>query len=467
MKKDLHTADTQNVKTFVLDTNVLLHSAQSIECFQDNDVVIPMAVVEELDKFKKNNDELGRNARRVIRHLDRLREVTPSTPGKLAQVVPLSAISASATGKLYVLAAGMIRDHSNDEISRIFGDDLSASSPDNRILRVACELKKQHKRVIFISKDINLRLKADALGLHVMDFERGKVNTSRLYTGFSNVECKSSEIDQLYRNRELQLSGKELNGNEFVVLTAGKPEKKSAIARHHGNGVVKLLEHARENVWNLSPRNKEQRMALELLLDPEIPLVTLVGGAGTGKTLLALAAALQATLNENRYDRILVSRPIIPLGNDIGYLPGSKDAKLTSWMQPIFDNLELLLSSESERKPKSSSRYSVEGLMNSHKLDLEALTYIRGRSISRQFIIVDEAQNLTPHEVKTIISRCGNESKMVLTGDPGQIDNPYLDASSNGLSYAVERLKEQRQFGHITLAKSERSTLAALASALL
>ena len=203
------------------------------------------------------------------------------------------------------------------------------------------------------------------------------------------------------------------------------------------------------------------------MLDPEIPLVTLVGGAGTGKTLLALAAALQATLNENRYDRILVSRPIIPLGNDIGYLPGSKDAKLTSWMQPIFDNLELLLSSESERKPKSSSRYSVEGLMNSHKLDLEALTYIRGRSISRQFIIVDEAQNLTPHEVKTIISRCGNESKMVLTGDPGQIDNPYLDASSNGLSYAVERLKEQRQFGHITLAKSERSTLAALASALL
>ena len=207
MKKDLHTADTPNVKTFVLDTNVLLHSAQSIECFQDNDVVIPMAVVEELDKFKKNNDELGRNARRVIRHLDRLREVTPSAPGKLAQGVPLSAISASATGKLYVLAAGMIRDHSNDEISRIFGDDLSASSPDNRILRVACELKKQHKRVIFISKDINLRLKADALGLHVMDFERGKVNTSRLYTGFSNVECKSSEIDQLYRNRELQLSG--------------------------------------------------------------------------------------------------------------------------------------------------------------------------------------------------------------------------------------------------------------------
>ena len=205
-------------------------------------------------------------------------------------------------------------------------------------------------------------------------------------------------------------------------------------------------------------------MALDLLLDPEVKLVSLVGGAGTGKTLLALAAALQQTLHDNIYEKILVSRPIIPLGNDIGFLPGSKESKLASWMQPIFDNLEFLLGGEEERKPKSSSRFSTESLMNSHRLDLEALTYIRGRSIPRQFIIIDEAQNLTPHEVKTIISRCGSDSKMVLTGDPAQIDNPYLDASGNGLSYTVDRLKGESVYGHITLRKSERSDLAALAA---
>ena len=225
--------------------------------------------------------------------------------------------------------------------------------------------------------------------------------------------------------------------------------------------------HRVEKVWNLVPRNKEQRMALDLLLDPEVKLVTLMGGAGTGKTLLALAAALQQTLVEPVYERVLVSRPIIPLGNDIGFLPGSKESKLASWMQPIFDNLDFLLGGEEERKPKSSSRYSVEGLMNSHKLDLEALTYIRGRSIPRQFIIIDEAQNLTPHEVKTIISRCGSDSKMVLTGDPAQIDNPYLDASSNGLSVVTEQFKNEKIHGHVTLRKSERSELAALAARLL
>jgi PhoH-like ATPase len=219
-------------------------------------------------------------------------------------------------------------------------------------------------------------------------------------------------------------------------------------------------------VWNISPRNKEQRMALDLLLDPEVKLVTLVGGAGTGKTLLALAAGLQQVLNQDLYERVLVSRPIIPLGNDIGYLPGSKDNKLASWMQPIFDNLEFLLGSEKERK-KGSSKLSTEGLINSHRLELEALTYIRGRSISRQYVIVDEAQNLTPHEVKTIVSRCGEGTKMILTGDPRQIDNPYLDASGNGLSYAVECLKGQSVFGHVTLARSERSELAAVAAKLL
>ena len=333
-------------------------------------------------------------------------------------------------------------------------------------MRVACDLRDKGRNVVFISKDINLRLKADALGLRVMDFERGKVNESKLYTGFADVEVPYAKLEQLFREKTLSAAGMDLLANEFAVVSASGDPKHTALGRCGADGTLRLLNRT-DPVWNIAPRNKEQRMAFDLLLDPEIKLVTLVGGAGTGKTLLALAAALHSVLNENRYDRILVSRPIIPLGNDIGYLPGSKDNKLSNWMQPIFDNLSLLLGGESERKPKSSSHHSAESLLAAHKLELEALTYIRGRSIPRQFVIVDEAQNLTPHEIKTIVSRCGDDTKMVLTGDPAQIDNPYLDASSNGLSWTAERMKGQPIFGHITLAKSERSDLAALAAKLL
>ncbi len=455
------------VKAFVLDTNVLLHSAQSIESFQDNDVVIPMAVIEELDKFKKNSDELGRNARQVIRHLDALRKAELPETGRLRLGVPLKHISPAATGKLYVLSAG---DFDKSLLENIFRQELAEESPDNRILKVAAGLHASGRHVVFISKDINLRLKADALGLRVMDFERGKVNSTRLYTGFSEKAVSRAQIDTLYREHKLTLPDPGLLVNEFAVFSAESPERQSALARLHGDGVIRLLDRARsDHVWNVAPRNKEQRMALDLLLDPAVRLVTLVGGAGTGKTLLALAAALQQTLNENLYERILVSRPIIPLGNDIGFLPGDKDAKLSNWMQPIFDNLDYLLGTEEESGGKKGkpARQTTDMLIRNHKLDLEALTYIRGRSIPRQFVIVDEAQNLTPHEIKTIISRCGEDTKMVLTGDPHQIDNPYLDASGNGLSYTVERLKGQPVFGHITLAHSERSELAAIAAGLL
>ena len=452
-------------KNFVLDTNVLLHSAASMECFKDNDVVIPMAVIEELDKFKKNSDELGRNARRVIRHLDRLREACPACAGDPEKGLPLSAVNQEATGRLFILSAGAVDDGIVDEADKVFDNDLLLESPDNRILRVACFLRSLGRQVIFISKDINLRLKADALGLKVMDFEREKVKNFDRYTGFREKSVSPQLLEEAYSKKELPADKvPELLTNEFVRLTSESDEKKKILLRKHSSGSLVMPSHRTDKVWNLSPRNKEQRMALDLLLDPEVKLVSLMGGAGTGKTLLALAAALQQTLNENLYEKILVSRPIIPLGNDIGFLPGSKESKLASWMQPIFDNLEFLLGGEEERKPKSSSRLSIESLMNSHKLDLEALTYIRGRSIPRQFIIIDEAQNLTPHEVKTIISRCGNDSKMVLTGDPGQIDNPYLDASGNGLSYTVDRLKGEAVFGHVTLRKSERSDLAALAA---
>ena len=356
----------------------------------------------------------------------------------------------------------------DSKIREVFRLDLGGDSPDNRILKVAFGLQEQGRRVVFISKDINLRLKADAIGLKVMDFERGKVDERALYTGFQEGHLNAAELDALYKGHGIPNGNRSLLVNEFMVITAEGNSKQSALTRLHADDKLEVIDSNRTNrVWNVAPRNKEQRMALDLLLDPEIRLVTLVGGAGTGKTLLALAAAMQLVLNESAFERILVSRPIIPLGNDIGYLPGDKGAKLASWMQPIFDNLDFLLGGEAERKAKSSSRYSVEGLMNSGKLELEALTYIRGRSIPRQFVIVDEAQNLTPHEVKTIISRSGEDTKMVLTGDPHQIDNPYLDASSNGLSYTVDRMKGQPLFGHVTLARSERSELAALAAALL
>lgn len=453
------------IKTFVLDTNVLLHSAASIECFKDNDVVIPMAVIEELDKFKKNSDELGRNARRVIRHLDRLRERHPGCAGDPDRGLPMSEINPDASGRIFVLSAGILDDGESFEADKVFDNDLLLESPDNRILQVACFLRNNGRKVVFISKDINLRLKADALGLKVMDFEREKVKNIDRYTGFREQLVKNEQIDEAYVKRELSADiFPDLLNNEFIRLTSDRDERKTILLRKHADGRLLMPAHRVEKVWNLVPRNKEQRMALDLLLDPAVKLVTLLGGAGTGKTLLALAAALQQTLNENIYEKILVSRPIVPLGNDIGFLPGSKESKLASWMQPIFDNLEFLLGGEEERKPKSSSRYSAESLMNSRKLDLEALTYIRGRSIPRQFIIIDEAQNLTPHEVKTIISRCGSDSKMILTGDPAQIDNPYLDASGNGLSYAVDRLKGEAVFGHVTLRKSERSDLAALAA---
>ena len=460
------------IKSFVLDTNVLLHSGLSIESFQDNNVIIPMAVLEELDKFKKNNDELGRNARMVIRKLDRLRQ-SEAEPGKLREGIPLSRISKTATGKLYVLSSSIEPGSPEARtVDALFSTgDMPSQVPDNRILRVAYERHLQRdSQVIMISKDINVRLKADALGIKTMDFDSNHVSSDKFYTGVVKRSVTQETLNSFFQERVM--AEHQLPVNCFAVLECEENNQRCAVARADSAGKLNLLDYSlTDRVWNIAPKNKEQRMALDLLLDPAIRLVTLVGGAGTGKTLLALAAALQLTLQQEQFDRILVSRPIIPLGKDIGFLPGSKDAKLGSWMQPIFDNLQFLLGETNPLQEKSSSKkqgkMTVESLLNTHKIDLEALTYIRGRSIARQYVIVDEAQNLTPHEVKTIISRCGNDTKMILTGDPGQIDNPYLDKSSNGLSYAVEKLKGQALYGHITLSRSERSDLAAIAAKLL
>ncbi|MDD5599309.1 MAG: PhoH family protein [Victivallaceae bacterium] len=452
-----------SVKTFVLDTNVLLHSAQSLESFQDNDIVLPMAVIEELDKFKKYQDELGRNARQVIRTLDALRE-----KGHLGEGVSLARTGSLATGKVTITSAGRTAPEINTKLDEIFTSTFSMERADNRILRVAMALHLQGKNVIFISKDINLRLKADALGLKVMDFEREKVDYDKLFTGHQTLSVKQDRINEVYQSKIIEIEGISGFFNEFFILESEENNKKSAITRLKEDGMLHLVDpHLDNSQLHISPRNREQRMALDILLDPAVQLVTLVGKAGTGKTLLALAAALDLVLHQNRYEKILVSRPIVPLGNDIGFMPGDKDEKLSHWMQPIFDNLDYLMHSDKSDKKDHISSKKTDNLIVNHTIELEAITYIRGRSLPRQFVIVDEAQNLTPHEVKTIISRAGDGTKMVLTGDPNQIDNPYLDSSSNGLTYTVERMKELNIHGHMTLEKSERSELAAKAAELL
>lgn len=437
-------------KHFVLDTNVLLHNAESIDSFMDNVVVLPMSVIEELDSFKSHNDELGRNARKVIRHLDALRQ-----RGKLSEGVEMD-------------NGGMMRIYLEGDNVVSTGMDMSV--PDNRILAVAYTLFNQGERVIFVSKDINARLKADALGIEVMDFEKQKVNFDELFTGHRTQEVPAEVIDKFFAENELSEEGLDLIPNEFVLLQDEGNPKHTALVKTNSEKHLVKLNPQYESAWHIRTRNKEQRMAFELLLDPTVQIVTLVGQAGTGKTLLALAAALEEVVGNKNYEKILVSRPIIPLGKDLGFMPGDKDEKLAHWMQPIFDNLTYLMGGGMYRKNREndeSLRHKVDELLKDHVVEMEALTYIRGRSIADQYVIVDEAQNLTPHEVKTIISRAGEGTKMVLTGDPYQIDNPYLDSSSNGLTYAVERLKGLPIHGHITLRKSERSRLAEVAASYL
>jgi PhoH-like ATPase len=464
-------ADENGRKTFVLDTNVLLHSAGSLFAFKDNRVVLAPTVLEELDRFKRDTGELGRNARSAIRALDALRE-----HGRLGEGVQMK-----NGGVLQVVVDA-------DIASTLSPFGLDPKVPDNQILGVALALTREQEkvakrdrkktpaadpevrsRVIFVSKDINARVKADALGLNVMDFEQQTVDVDTLYTGHRDVLTSAVEIDRFYDEKELPLPTEPAKRNppfmpnEFVLLKDETDPKHTALARLDlPKGKFRLLTADFDRAWNIAPRSAQQRMSLELLLDDRVQLVTLVGRAGTGKTLLALAAGLQQVLRVKRYEKIIVSRPIVPLGRDIGYLPGDKDEKLSAWMGPIFDNLKYLC--HGQNLNRGTTVLTPEKLIDQDFLELEALTYIRGRSIADVFMIVDEAQNLTPHEIKTIISRVGENTKLILTGDPNQIDNPYLDAGSNGLTYCVERLKNSPLHGHVTLAKAERSPLAELAA---
>lgn len=440
-------------KIFVLDTNVLLYNARALESFEDNVVVIPMTVVEEIDKFKRNQDELGRNARHTIRMLDELRK-----KGKLSDGVKLNNLpDPEKCGTVRIMISHGRLSESSD-----------MSVPDNRILNVAKMLRDSNDcPVRFITKDINLRLKADALDIDVEDYDTENLEYDELYSGVTEFGVETDYITQLHQEHIMPVPvGLEICPNQFCIFHDTANPGHTILAWHKNDRIETLPDGKTDRVWNISPRNKEQRMALQLLLDPEIPIVSLIGQAGSGKTLLAMAAALHQTVSAGLYDRILVSRPIIPMGKDLGYLPGDKDEKLSLWMQPIYDNLEFLLQKDRKDSHQQTQR-QIETMKQSGKLELEALTYIRGRTIPRQFVVVDEAQNLTPHEVKTIVSRCGEGTKIVLTGDPTQIDSPYLDVSSNGLTFLVERFKELPLHGHITLQKSERSELASAAAAYL
>jgi PhoH-like ATPase len=437
-------------KIFVLDTNVLLHDPRAIFSFEENDVTIPIVVIEELDKFKKGIDEIGRNARQVSRILDDFRQ-----KGKLSQGVPLE-------------GGGSLRVELNHQSPQHLPNELIATKADNRILATALNLKHDDLPVVLVTKDTNLRIKADALGLRAEDYESDMITIDELYSGETELLVEPGAIDAFYAKGEFDLPVDTTHyPNEFVLLKNNANPSQTALARfNQQKHAIVPVTNTKHGVWGITAKNKQQQFALDLLLNDDIRLVTLVGKAGTGKTLLALAAGLEKTIEARAFQRLVVSRPVFPLGKDIGFLPGDIEEKLKPWMQPIRDNLDFLMGA-SAVAGRAKGKKDLQSLFDLGMIEVEPLTYIRGRSMPNQYLIVDEAQNLTPHEIKTIITRAGEGTKVVLTGDPYQIDNPYIDSSSNGLTYVVERFKEEPIAGHITLVKGERSDLAELAATLL
>lgn len=440
-------------KIYVLDTNVLLQDPLAIFSFEDNEVVVPAVVLEEVDSKKRYMDEVGRNARYVSKLIDSFREL-----GKLHESIPLE------NGGTFRIE---LNHRSFHQLQEIFVEKTN----DNRILAVAKNLsleeeaKENGKTVILVSKDTLVRVKADALNLLAEDYLSDRVvEVDHIYTGYLEYYINTDLLNKFYEKSELPVSdiaNHPFYSNQFIVLKDALGGSSSALGIVDKTGTkIKKFVFANEHIWGIRPRNAQQAMGLELLLRDDIPLVTLIGKAGTGKTLLALAAGLFQTEDLQNYKKLLVARPIVPVGKDLGYLPGEKEEKLRPWMQPIYDNLEYLFNT---KKPGELDAI----LAGMGSIEVEALTYIRGRSIPEQFIIIDEAQNLTRHEVKTILTRVGDKSKIVLMGDPEQIDHPYLDEYNNGLTYVVEKFKDQKISGHVKLVKGERSSIAQLAADLL
>lgn len=437
-------------KTFILDTNVLLLDPLAINKFgSNNKVFIPLTVIEELDKFKKDQNENGRNARYFSRLIDGFR-----SEGSLFKGIKLE-----NGGTLQVSVTKGYKGTSPTE--------LRLDMNDNLILAAAMNLKDAGENVTLITKDINLRLKSDAVNIHAEDYETTDVSIEELYSGQRVAPFDLEKIEEFEKERFLKLEPGDINNiypNEYLVLVDKNNPFKKALGRYHARkgGIVPLIK-PKEGVWGIHPKNIEQQFALDALLNNEINLVSLVGKAGTGKTLLAIAAGLECAITKQNFSRVLVSRPIVPMGRDLGFLPGDISEKLGPWMQPIFDNIDFLFGNQRARNEMTT----WDELINQGLLHVEPLTYIRGRSLPQQFMIVDESQNLTPHEIKTIITRAGEGTKIVLTGDSEQIDNPYLDSLNNGLVYTIDKLKGEEIVAHVKLQVGERSPLSEIASKLL
>jgi PhoH-like ATPase len=435
------------VKNYILDTNVLLHDPNSLFSFKDNNVLVPIEVIEEIDHFKRQSTELGQNARAVSRMLDGLRG-----KGRLSEGVRLD-----NGGLLRII----FQNPSDNGHVRVAGNGV-----DSRILALALAVRQAapDTATILVSKDINLRIKADAFGLATEDYESDRIMLKDLYTGMVDLSVGPEKMAAFRANGELEVDGAAaFCPNEYCTLADQTNPKRTALTRVDATGkrLVPIID-SREGIWGIKPRNREQHFAFDALLDDRIKLVTLMGKAGTGKTLIAMAAGLKRTVLDREYRRLVVARPTVSMGRELGFLPGSLEEKLDPWMQPIHDALELLSDLNMGHEHRRSN-----DLMRSGSIVIEALSYIRGRSIAQQFMVIDEAQNLTPLEVKTIITRVGHGSKIVFTGDPYQIDNPYVDSSSNGFNYIVSKFRDQPVAAHIELQKGERSELAELAANIL
>ncbi len=431
-------------KNYILDANILIHDPESILHFVDNTVIIPVGVIEEIDRFKKEQTARGYNARAVVRLLDGLRGER-----SLAAGIPLH-------------QGGTLRVHC--EADRALKH--SEGHADIEILRVAKQIQAQEpdRRTVIVTKDINLRIRADAAGLRAEDYESDHVRVVDIYNGHVELDVSHDDVEKLRHGGELNGLNRSFLPNEYVLLRCDGERRGSALGRAAADGVhIRKLHEPDGTVCGIRPRNKEQYFALDALLDEDIKLVTLMGRAGTGKTLLAIAAALHLSLKKKRYRGALVCRPIFPVGRDLGYLPGDIGQKMDPWMKPVADTIEFLL----DTGGPISGHKDCASLLRDNLIEIQPLTYIRGRSISNRYVVIDETQNLTPLEIKTIITRCGQFSKVVLTGDPEQIDNPYVDASSNGFTYLVNRFRGQPIAAHVEMRKGERSELAELAANLL
>jgi PhoH-like ATPase len=432
-------------KTFILDTNVILFDPKSIFKFGDNNVFIPLIVIEEMDRFKRDQNENGRNARMFSRIVDDLR-----TEGSLNKGVTLEG------GGLLIISPDYTAKTGDSSV-------LDLNITDNRILSAAIALKEKGENAILVTKDTNLRLKADAVGVPSENYGKRDVAQDELYSGNKYFPVSLDRLNEFEKEKFLAATDEEIEdlyANQYVIIHDVNNDRHRLYGRYDKDkkGIVPLIR-VREGVWSVYPKNVEQQFAIDALLNDDIKLVSLVGKAGTGKTLLAMAAGLEMTIVQDKYTRLLVSRPVQPMGKDLGFLPGDVNEKLAPWMQPIFDNLDFLF-----RQQRGEGASSWEDLINEGLLHVEPLTYIRGRTIPNQYLIVDEAQNLSPHEVKTIVTRAGEGTKVILTGDCQQIDSPYLDSINNGLAYCVERLKGESIVAHATLTVGERSELSEIAS---